>query len=450
MGEYVMKKNEIKLSDHMTYKKLLKFTFPSICMMVFTSVYSIVDGFFISNFTGKTAFAAINLMVPAIMLVGGLGFMMGAGGGALVGKTLGEQDREKANKIFSSIVYFTIIMALVTSTIMFFLIPDIAVFFGATEEMLPYCIKYARILTMGNVFFMVQNLFQTFFMIAERPHYAFRTSVVSGVFNMILDALLVGVFKFGITGAAYATISAEAVGAIIPIFYFARKNPTVLRLVKARIEMRNILKAMFNGLSEVLSNISTSIVGIVYNKQLLIYGGEDGVAAYGVLMYVGFIFIAIYIGYAIGTAGFVSYNYGAQNHEELKNIKKRSYRINAIFGISMVVFAFLMAYPFAYIFTSYDDNLLKITSNAMRIYAFSFLLTGCNIFTSNFFTALNNGIISAIISMARTLVFQIGAVLILPLIFGLNGIWYAVFVSEIMSFIIGHIFLLAFRKKYNY
>ena len=445
-----MKKNEIKLSDHMTYKKLLKFTFPSICMMVFTSIYSIVDGFFISNFAGKTAFAAINLMMPAIMLVGGLGFMMGTGGAALVGKTLGEQNPEKANKIFSSIVYFTIIMAIVTSTIMFIFIPRIAVLLGATEDMLPYCVKYARILTVGNIFFMLQNLFQNFFMIAERPKYAFRTSVASGLFNMVLDALLVGVLKLGISGAAYATISAEAVGAIIPIIYFSRKNPTVLRLVATRIEMRNIFRSMFNGLSEVLSNISSSIVGIVYNKQLLIYSGENGVAAYGVLMYVGFIFVAIFIGYSIGSAGFVSYNYGAQNHEELKNIKRRSFRINAIFGLSMVTFAFLMSYPFAYIFTGYDSELLKITSNAMRIYAFSFLLTGCNIFTSSFFTALNNGIISAIISMARTLVFQIGAVLILPLFFGLNGIWYAVFVSEIMSFIIGHIFLLAFRKKYNY
>ena len=445
-----MKKNEIKLSDHMTYKKLLKFTFPSICMMVFTSIYSIVDGFFISNFAGKTAFAAINLMMPAIMLVGGLGFMMGTGGAALVGKTLGEQNPEKANKIFSSIVYFTIIMAIVTSTIMFIFIPRIAVLLGATEDMLPYCVKYARILTVGNIFFMLQNLFQNFFMIAERPKYAFRTSVASGLFNMVLDALLVGVLKLGISGAAYATISAEAIGALIPFIYFSRKNPTVLRLVATRIEMRNIFRSMFNGLSEVLSNISSSIVGIVYNKQLLIYSGENGVAAYGVLMYVGFIFVAIFIGYSIGSAGFVSYNYGAQNHEELKNIKRRSFRINAIFGLSMVTFAFLMSYPFSYIFTGYDSELLKITSNAMRIYAFSFLLTGCNIFTSSFFTALNNGIISAIISMARTLVFQIGAVLILPLFFGLNGIWYAVFVSEIMSFIIGHIFLLAFRKKYNY
>ena len=445
-----MKKNEIKLSDHMTYKKLLKFTFPSICMMVFTSIYSIVDGFFISNFAGKTAFAAINLMMPAIMLVGGLGFMMGTGGAALVGKTLGEQNVEKANKIFSSIVYFTIIMALVTSAIMYIFIPRIAMLLGATEDMLPYCVKYARILTVGNIFFMLQNLFQNFFMIAERPKYAFRTSVASGLSNMALDAILVGAFKLGVSGAAYATIAAEAVGALIPFIYFSRKNPTILRLVATRIEIKNILRSMFNGLSEVLSNISSSIVGIVYNKQLLAYSGENGVAAYGVLMYVGFIFVAIFIGYSIGTAGFVSYNYGAQNNEELKNIKRRSFRINTIFGLSMVTFAILMSYPFAYIFTGYDSELLKITSNAMRIYAFSFLLTGCNIFTSSFFTALNNGIISAIISMARTLVFQIGAVLTLPLLFGLNGIWYAVFVSEIMSFIIGHIFLLSFRKKYNY
>ncbi len=445
-----MKKIEIKLSDHMTYKKLLKFTFPSICMTVFTSIYAIVDGFFISNFAGKSVFAAINLMMPAIMLVGGLGFMMGAGGAALVGKTLGEQNQEKANKIFSSVTYFTIIMALSTSALMCIFVPKIAILLGATEEMLPYCVRYARILTIGNIFFMLQNLFQNFFMIAERPKYAFITSVAAGLFNIVLDALLVGVFKFGVTGAAFATISAEAVGALISFIYFSRNNSTILRLVWTKIEIKNIFRSMFNGLSEVLSHISASIAGIVYNKQLLVYSGENGVAAHGVLMYVGLIFVAIFIGYSIGTTGFVSYNYGAQNHDELKNIKRRSYRINAVFGLSMVCFAFFMAYPFAYIFTGYDKELVDITAKAMRIYAFSFLLTGCNIFTSSFFTALNNGIISAIFSMTRTLVFQIGAVLILPLFFKLNGIWYAVFVSEIMSFIIGQIFLFAFKKKYNY
>lgn len=445
-----MKKNEIKLSDHMTYRRLLRFTFPSICMMVFTSIYSIVDGLFISNFAGKSAFAAINLVMPAIMIVGGLGFMMGTGGSALVAKTLGEQDNKKANEIFSSIVYFTIILGLVTSAVMFVFIPDIAVLLGATDDMLPYCITYARILTIGNVFFMLQNLFQNFFMTAARPKYAFRTAVVSGVSNMILDAILVGVLKLGVTGAAIATILAELIGAAIPFIYFIRPNPTVLRIVKAKIVFKNIVQAMFNGSSELLSNISTSIVGMVYNKQLLKYAGENGVAAYGVLMYVGFVFVAIYIGYSIGTASFISYNYGAQNIEELKNIKKRSYSINIAFGILMVLIANLLSKPFAYIFTSYDEELLTITSNALKIYAFSFLLTGINIFTSNLFTALNNGLISAIISMLRTLVFQIGSVLILPLILDLNGIWCAVLVSEIMSFTIGRIFVLAYKKKYQY
>ena len=329
-------------------------------------------------------------------------------------------------------------------------IPDIAVLLGATDDMLPYCITYARILTIGNVFFMLQNLFQNFFMTAARPHYAFRTAVVSGVSNMILDAILVGVLKLGVTGAALATILAELIGAAIPFIYFIRPNPTVLRIVKAKIVFKNIVQTMFNGSSELLSNISTSIVGMVYNKQLLKYAGENGVAAYGVLMYVGFVFVAIYIGYSIGTASFISYNYGAQNIEELKNIKKRSYSINIAFGILMVLIANLLSKPFAYIFTSYDEELLTITSNALKIYAFSFLLTGINIFTSNLFTALNNGLISAIISMLRTLVFQIGSVLILPLILDLNGIWCAVLVSEIMSFTIGRIFVLAYKKKYQY
>ncbi|MCR5422820.1 MAG: MATE family efflux transporter [Bacilli bacterium] len=445
-----MKKNEIKLSDHMTYKKLLRFTLPSILMMVFTSIYSIVDGFFISNFAGKSAFAAINLVFPAIMLVGGLGFMMGTGGEALVGKKLGEKREKEANEIFSSIIYFTIILGIVASILMFIFIPRIVEFLGATEDMKPHAILYARIMQFGNVFFMLQNLFQNFYMLAGKPKYAFLTSVASGICNIILDAVLVGVLKLGIAGAASATIFAQFMGALIPFIYFVRKNNTVLRIVRAKIIFKNIFKAMFNGLSELLSNVSMSVVGMVYNGQLLKYSGENGVAAYGVLMYVGFIFVAIYIGYAIGTAGFISYNYGAQNIEELKNIKAKSYQINIVFGVAMVLLAFLLSRPLSYIFTSYDEELLEITTKAMKIYAFSFLLTGCNIFTSSFFTALNNGIISAIISMSRTLVFEIGAVLILPLIFGLDGIWYAVFVSEAMSFIIGMLFLRIFKNKYQY
>lgn len=445
-----MKKSAIQLSDHMTYKKLLRFTFPSICMMVFTSIYSIVDGLFISNFAGKSAFAAINLIMPAIMIVGGLGFMMGTGGCALVAKTMGEGNNKKASEIFSSIVYFTIILGLVTSILMFIFIPRIATSLGATSDMLPYCITYGRILTVGNVFFMLQHLFQNFYMTAAKPHHAFIVAVVSGVSNMILDAILVGLLKLGVEGAAIATISAEFIGAAIPFIYFIRPNPTVLRIVKAKIIFKNIFQAMFNGSSELLSNISMSVVSMVYNKQLLNYAGENGVAAYGVIMYVGFVFVAIYIGYSIGTANFISYNYGAQNIDELKNIKKRSYVINVAFGIMMVLIANLLSRPLAYIFTSYDEELLMITSNALKIYAFSFLLTGINIFTSNLFTALNNGLVSAIISMLRTLVFQVGAVLILPLIFSLNGIWYAELVSEFMSFSIGRIFVLAYKRRYQY
>ena len=445
-----MKRSAIQLSDHMTYKKLLRFTFPSICMMVFTSIYSIVDGLFISNFAGKSAFAAINLIMPAIMIVGGLGFMMGTGGSALVAKTLGEGDNKKASEIFSSIVYFTIILGLITSALMFIFVPDISILLGATSDMLPYCVTYGRIMTLGSVFFMLQHLFQNFFMTAAKPHYAFRTAVVCGVSNMILDALLVGVLKLGVSGAALASIIAQFIGAAIPFIYFVRPNPTVLRIVRARIVAKNIIQTLFNGSSELLSNISMSVVSMVYNKQLLNYAGENGVAAYGVIMYVGFVFVAIYIGYSIGTASFISYNYGAQNIDELKNIKKRSYVINIAFGIVMVLIANLLSRPFAYIFTSYDEELLKITSSALKIYAFSFLLTGINIFTSNLFTALNNGLVSAIISMLRTLVFQVGAVLILPLIFSLDGIWYAELVSEFMSFTIGRIFVLAYRKKYQY
>lgn len=440
----------IHLSEHFSYRKLLRATLPSILMMVFTSIYGIVDGFFVSNFAGKTAFSAINLFIPVTMVIGALGFMMGSGGAALVSKTLGEGDKEKANKIFSMVVYTTIIMGVVVSAIVFPLVEQISRALGASEDMLPYCVTYGRILIAGQVFYMIQTLFQTFFTVAEKPMLGFIVTVIAGVTNMILDALFIAGFSWGVAGAAVATVISQIVGSIIPLIYFFRKNTSLLQLCKTRFDFKILLKSATNGSSEFLSNVSGSIVSMVYNIQLLAYAGEDGVAAYGVLMYVGFIFTAIYLGYSIGVAPIVGYNYGAENKEELRNVYHKSLIINGIFGVAMTIVAVSMATPLSYIFVGYDSELLSLTSGAMRIYGFCFLFMGFNIFASSFFTALNNGLISALISGLRTLVFQIAAVLLLPLLLGVNGIWGSLIVAEAIAIILSFIFLLANRKRYEY
>ena len=440
----------VHLNEHFTYKKIIKAVIMPIFMMVFTSVYSIVDGFFVSNFVNKTAFAALNLVFPTLMILGSIGFMMGAGGSALVAKSLGEGKKDEANKIFSGVVYATAIMGVTVTLLVVFFVKDISVLLGATEEMLPYCVTYARILVAGITLFMIQNLFQTFFIVAERPGLGFFIIAAAGVTNIILDALLIVVAKLGLAGAAYATVIGQFVGSVIPVIYFfSKKNPS-LSLGKPTFAPHIILKTVTNGSSELLSNIAASIVSIVYNFQLLKFAGENGVSAYGIIMYTSFIFAAVFIGYAIGVAPIVSYNYGAQTHAELKNVLKKSLVLNAVSGAVMTVISASLAKVLASIFVSYDPELLSMTTTAIRIYSVSFIFMGINIFTSSFFTALNNGLISAIVSFSRTLVFQIGAVLLLPLAFGINGIWKAIIVAEGLAFVMDAIFIFVYRKKYNY
>ena len=441
---------KIELNTHFTFKKLLLATLPSILMMLFTSIYSIVDGLFVSNFVGKTAFAAVNLMMPLIVMIGALGFMMGSGGTALIGKTLGEKDYNKANKYFSQIVYFTIIIGLIVSFVVFFFIKDIAILLGAKGELLEYSIKYARIMILFETMFMLQNAFQNLFMAANKATLGFTISVVAGITNIIGDALLVGVFKLGVEGAAIATVISQSIAGLFPIIYFSRPNSSALKLVKTSIKFKPIYKTALNGSSELLSNISQSLVSMVYNKQLMAYVGEDGISAYGVIMYVGYMFTAIYLGYSLGQSGFVAYNYGAKNCEELKNIRKKSLIINSSFGILMLLIVELFASPLAKIFVGYDEELLNLTVNGFKLYGICYLISGINIYTSSFFTSLNNGLISGLSSFLRTFVFQIIAVIVLPLLLGLTGIWLSMLVAEIMSLLVNIIFFVKFKKRYNY
>ena len=443
-------KTQIQLSDHFTYAKLLRFVFPSIVMMVFTSIYGVVDGLFVSNFAGKTPFAAINLIMPFIMVLGGIGFMIGTGGTALVSKVLGERQPEKANRYFSMMVLFTVIVGAVLTVIGIVFMEPVALFLGATQEMLHDCLVYGRIVIAFTAAFMLQNVFQSFLIAAEKPKLGLAATVAAGVTNMVLDALFIAVFDWGVAGAAIATGISQCVGGLFPLIYFLRPNSSKLRLVRTGLELRAILNACGNGSSELMSNISSSIVSMIYNFQLLRYIGEDGVSAYGVLMYVQFIFVAIDIGYAIGCAPIVGYHYGAQNHGELKNILKMSTRLMCGCGVVLTVLAMVLAAPLARLFVGYDAGLYELTRHAFRLFAFAFLFSGFNIFASSFFTALNNGLISAAISFLRTLVFQTSSVILLPLIFDVDGIWYAITVAEVFATIISVIFLFAKRKKYQY
>ena len=441
---------KIQLSDHFTYKMLLRFVLPSIIMMVFTSIYGVVDGLFVSNFVGKTPFAAVNLVMPFIMVFGGIGFMFGTGGSALVAKTMGEGDKHRANQYFTMMIAATLICGVIISTLGVIFMEPISVFLGADAEMLPDCVLYGRIVLAFNTAYMLQNVFQSFLIAAEKPKLGLWVTVAAGVTNMALDALFMAVFHWGVAGAAIATGISQIVGGVLPLVYFLRPNSSLLRLSSTRLRLRPILAACGNGSSELMSNISSSLVSMVYNLQLLRLAGEDGVSAYGVLMYVQFIFISIYIGYSIGCAPVVSYHYGAQNHGELKNLLGKSVLLMGITGVALTALAMALADPLARLFVGYDAELFALTSHAFRLFAWSFLLAGFNIFASGFFTALNNGGVSAAISFLRTLVFQSASVLILPVFFGVDGIWWAITVAEVFAFLISGMFLLLKRNKYHY
>lgn len=443
-------KQQIQLSDHFSYKRLMRFTIPSILMMIITSIYGVVDGFFISNFVGKTPFAAVNFIMPFLMVVGSLGFMFGTGGSALIALTMGEGNDEKAKKIFSLITYVTLISGVVITVLSIIFLRPIAIFLGAEGAMLEDAVIYGRIVLLALPFLMSQYAFSSLVVTAEKPKLGLIITIIAGVTNFIGDILFMVVFKWGVPGAALATAIGQVVGGIIPLIYFACKNSSRLRLVKPEWDGRALLKTCTNGSSELMSNISMSIVGMLYNVQLLKYAGENGVAAYGTIMYVNFIFLSVFIGYVVGVAPVISYHYGAGNQQELKSLLKKSSVLVIATSVVMFVAAELLAAPLSKIYVGYDPELLEMTIHAFGIYSFSFLFAGMAIFGSAFFTALNDGLTSALISFLRTLVFQVAAVMLLPLIWDLDGIWMSIIVAEFMATVISILFLVAKQKKYKY
>ena len=440
----------IQLSDHFTYRRLIRFVIPSVAMMILTSIYGVVDGLFVSNFVGKTPFAAVNLVIPFTMILGAFGFMLGTGGTALVAKTLGEGKQEEANQIFSMLIYFALGLGILLTIFGIAVLKKIVVKMGADDAMLHHCMIYGRIVLLGIPFYMLQNMFQNFLIAAEKPQLGLIVTIAAGVTNMVLDALFIGVLGWGVAGAAAATALGQCVGGLIPFVYFARKNSSKLSLVKTRLMGGALFHACTNGSSELVSNVSMSLVGMLYNLQLMKFAGENGVAAYGVIMYVNFIFIAIFLGYAYGSAPIVAFNYGARRTEELQNVLKKSLKLILGTGILLFLIGTVFAGVLSKLFVGYDAELYQLTVRGFRLYAISFLLCGFNIYGSSFFTALNNGVVSAAISFLRTVVFEVAAILILPVFFGVDGIWCAITVAELASILITTGAFFALRKRYQY
>jgi len=443
---------KIQLSDHFTYKKLMRFTLPSIAMMIFTSIYGIVDGFFISNFAGKTAFAAINLIFPVLMILSTVGFMFGTGGTAIVSKTFGEGDSDKANRYFSLFVYVTLALGVLFAMLGIIFIKPISAALGASGQLFTDCMVYGIVNLAALPFYVLQLMFQSFFVTAEKPKLGLAVTVISGVTNMVLDALLVILLpqEHKLLGAGIATAASQVVGGVLPLIYFGRKNDSILRLGKTKFDGRAIAKAGINGSSEFMSNVSMNLVGILYNLQLMKYAGENGIAAYGVMLYISWIFASAFMGYSVGAAPVVGYNFGAKNSAELKGLLQKSLIITGIAGALMIIIGEVFALPMSRVFVGYDTELTALTVSGFRIYALSFLFMGYAIFASGFFTALSDGLTSALISFLRTLVFQVAAILLLPIWWGIGGIWASIIVAEFMAALLGIMFIIIKKKKYKY
>ena len=440
----------ISISEHFGYRKLLRFTVPSMVMMVFTSVYSIVDGMFVSNFVGKTAFAAINLIFPFLMVLGVLGYMLGTGGSALVAKMLGEGQKERANRVFSLLVVSGAASGVGFGLVGIVLLRQVSLLLGADEAMVGLCVEYGRIVLLALPFFILQYMFQSLMVTAERPRMGMWVTVAAGLMNIVLDFVLIVVLGMGLRGAALATAMSQVTGGLVPVVYFLMPNGSPLRLVRPVMDWRALLQACTNGLSEFFGNVSGSVVSMCYNYQLMRYIGEDGVSAYGVIMYVQFIFFAVFLGYTIGSSPIVSYCHGAKNHAELHNIFARSLRIIGVMGVMLTIAMELLAWPLTKAFVGYDEALFELSRRAFMIYGLSYVLVGFNFYASAFFTALNNGVLSAVLATVRALVFEVAAVFVLPMVLGAEYIWFSVLFAEVMSLTLSAALLWANRKRYHY
>lgn len=441
---------KIQLSEHFTYRKLIKFTLPTVIMMIFSSIYGVIDGIFVSNFVSNEAFASVNIILPAIMLFGAIGFMIGTGGSALVSKTLGEGENKKANQYFSMLHYLLIILGFLSTILGFVFMEKIACLLGAEETMINDCVIYGRILILFIIPCLLQYSFQSFLVVAEKPTFGLIIMIIAGITNMVLDFLFIYVLNMGILGAGLATGISQVVGGIIPFIYFIFPNNTPLKLLKTKFDWKAIKKSCINGSSEMVTNLSISIINILYNLQLMKYIGTDGVVAYGIIMYTSFIFSGTYFGYAVGSTPIIAYHYGANNKDELKSLLKKSLKLVITTSIVITILSEVTSKLVSTIFVSSDLELLELTTRAIQLYSISHLISGINIFASSFFTALNNGFVSATISFLRTLLFQVAMIFLLPILLGIDGLWIAIVVAEFLTLLISIMFTIKNNKKYQY
>jgi len=443
---------KIELQGHYGYGRLVRTMLPSIATMIVSSIYSIADGLFVSNYAGSTAFAAMNIIWPGIQILAVFGLMVGAGGSALVSKTLGEGDQDKACRIFSMLTRITMLAGIAMAFLFFILMKPLTWVLGAEGGMIQMATTYGRIIVITLPLYMIQMMFQPFFMVAEKPELGTQISIICGVVNIVLDALFIIVFRLGLIGAALGTAISIATGGLFSLIWFlSKRNKTHLQFRKnVKTEWKHVGKSCSNGLSEYVGNVALSVVSICYNLQLMKYIGESGVAAYGILMYLGFVFAAVFIGYNLSVTQIIAFNYGERNHTELRSLLHKSIILISVGGVIMTTVAETAAAPLARFFVGYDESICILTIRAIRIYMLSFLICGLNMFASAWFTALNNGIISAISAFVRTFIFELGCVFILPTFFGVDGIWNAVNVAEVCALLFSAFLITAFSKKYGY
>lgn len=438
------------ISERLNLPRLFLACVPMILMMISISIYSVVDGFFVSNFAGKIQFAAVNLIYPFIMVVGSLGFMMGTGGTALVAKKMGEGKTEEAKKLFFNCFVVTVALGVVFSSIFVFLLPKIAEGLGADEAMLPYCVDYGRILILGITFFNLQNMFQPFFAASGRPGLGFAITIGAGVANIVFDAIFVAGAGWGCVGAAWGTVIGQVVGGFLPVIYYFAKNKSALRLVPAKMQWGAIFKMGANGLSEFVSQIAVSVLSMIMNVLLMKHYQENGVSAYGIICYVWLIFAATFIGLCMGISPRISYVYGEKNKPELRRLTQRALALFIFAGLFEFIMAEALTVPLSYAYAGYDEGLRQLTCHASFIYSIIYLALGINMFGSSFFTALNNGLVSALLSFARLMLFEAVSVYLCSLFWQGDGIWWGVVIGEALGFVMNFLVIFIHGKRYGY
>lgn len=443
------------MSDNLIYNKeinmknMLTFTIPTMVRMVFVSMYSIVDGIVVSNFVGSLGLSAINIVYPVLNVCMALAFMLAAGSNAIMGKKMGEGKVYEANSFMSLTVIVNVAAIIVFTAIFLMWDEKIYMMLGSDEELLPYCMEYGRIIVLGGPVWVMQVLFQSYLVTADKPHMGLWLSVAAGVTNIVLDVIFVGAFRMGMAGAAMASVAGMMIGGLVPLTVFFNKK-SLIHFEKPVWEGREFLKALGNGSSEMVSNLASAVTTTLFNLQMMALIGEKGVAAISAILYLQFIFLAVFFGFVSGISPVVSYNYGAGNKTNIHRTFKISMKIVIIFSLSMFALAEVFTGGLVLVFASKDAVLSELMISGFRIIAVSILFSGLNIFASGFFTALNNGRVSALISILRTFVLEAGALILLPEFMGIDGVWWSLPAAEILSAVIAVVMIVKYRKTYGY